>query len=131
MNTPEGNHWHAVRVKPNCERVAASSLSARGFEYCLPVYCQEKRWSDRYKLVERPLFPGYIFCRFELGQRTAVLTTPGVMHVVCFGGIPAPIEPAEIEAVRTVVTSGLAVEPCPYVENGQRVWPSPKPRVRL
>jgi transcription antitermination factor NusG len=43
------------------------------------------------------------------------------MHVVCFGGVPAPIEPAEIAAVRAVVTSGLAVEPWPYLENGQRV----------
>ena len=116
------NHWHAVRVKPNCERVAAISLSAKGIEHCLPVRRQEKRWSDRYKVVEKPLFPGYVFCRFDLGQRVAVLTTPGVVHVVCYGGSPAPIDPAEIEAVRTLETSGLDVEPWPYVESGQRVW---------
>ncbi len=121
MNAADGNHWYAVRVKPNCERVAASSLSSKGFEHCLPVHREEKRWSDRHKIIERPLFPGYVFCRFDFGRRVAVLSTPGVMHVVCFGGVPAPIEPAEIAAVRAVVTSGLAVEPWPYLENGQRV----------
>jgi len=122
MNTLDGSNWYAVRVKPNCERVAASSLSGKGFDHCLPVHSLEKRWSDRNKRIERPLFPGYVFCRFGAGQRGAVLTTPGVMHVVCFGGIPAPLDPADIEAVRAVATSGLAVEPWPYLENGQRVW---------
>jgi transcription antitermination factor NusG len=122
MDATDGNHWYAVRVKPNCERAAASSLNSKGFEHCLPVHRQMKRWSDRYKLVEKPLFPGYIFCRFEASRRVAVLSAPGVLHVVCFGGVPAPIEPAEIAAVQAVVTSGLTVEPWPYVENGQRVW---------
>jgi transcription antitermination factor NusG len=121
MDTLSGNHWHAVRVKPNCEWVAASSLSSKGLEHYLPVHRQEKRWSDRNKIVERPLFPGYVFCRFNLGWKVAVLSTPGVLHVVSFGGVPALIEPAEIDAIRAVVTSGLAVEPWPYVENGERV----------
>jgi transcription antitermination factor NusG len=121
INNDEG-HWYAVRVKPNCERVAATSLSSKGFEHCLPVRREEKRWSDRFKTVERPLFPGYVFCRFDFGRRVAVLSTPGVLYVVCFGGVPAAIEAAEIAAVRAIVTSGLAVEPWPYLENGQRVW---------
>lgn len=122
MSINDEGHWYAVRVKPNCERVAATSLSSKGFEHCLPVRREEKRWSDRYKTVERPLFPGYVFCRFDFGRRVAVLSTPGVLHVVCFGGVPAAIEAAEIAAVRAIVTSGLAVEPWPYLENGQRVW---------
>jgi len=121
MDRGEADQWYAVRVKPNCERTAATVLSAKGFEHCLPVYKDRRRWSDRYKTVELPLFPGYIFCRFDRGRRAAVVATPGVLHVVSFGGVPAPVDAAEVAALQAIGGSGLAAEPWPYVEAGQWV----------
>jgi transcription antitermination factor NusG len=87
----------------------------------LPTYKTKRRWSDRVVESDRPLFPGYVFCRFDHKARLPILTTPGVVAVIGFGNDPAPIEETEIEAVRTVLRSGLATEPCPFLREGQRV----------
>lgn len=53
--------WYAVRVKPRFERVVCQNLAAKGFVSFLPTYKERRRWSDRVRLVELPLFPGYVF----------------------------------------------------------------------
>ena len=121
MSTPEMDQWYAVRLKPNCEQTAAAVLSAKGIEYCLPVYKRRSRWSDRYKTILSPVFPGYVFSRFDRSRRSALLSTPGVLHVVSFGGVPVPVDPAEMAAVRAIAESGLSAEPWPYLEAGQAV----------
>jgi transcription antitermination factor NusG len=122
MEGRETDPWYAIRVKANCERTATVLLTAKGFQYSLPLFCkQRKRWSDRYKTVEMPLFPGYIFCRFDLSQRAMVLATRGVLHVVSCGGVPVPVDPIEIVAVQAIAESGFPAEPWPYLEAGQRV----------
>jgi transcription antitermination factor NusG len=87
----------------------------------LPVYRGRRRWSDRIVESDRPLFPGYIFCRFDAQKRFPIVSTPGVVSVVGFGNEPAPISDTEIEAVRSVLHSGLAAEPFPFLSEGQRI----------
>jgi transcription antitermination factor NusG len=70
---------------------------------------------------ERPLFPGYVFCRFDAKKKLPVLMTTGVVCIVSFGNEPACIPEQEIEAVRAVLHSGFLVEPHPYWQEGQRV----------
>ncbi len=113
--------WYAVRVKPKFEKVAAHSLASKGFSSFLPLYKERRRWSDRVKLVELPLFPGYVFCSLDLRQRLPVLQTPGVLHFVNFDGEPAPVERSEIEGLQTAAGSGAALAPWPYLREGQRV----------
>ena len=113
--------WYGVRTRSNHERIAANVLSGKGYKYYLPTYRTKRRWSDRVVESDRPLFPGYVFCRFDHKMRLPILTTPGVVAVIGFGNDPAPIEESEIEAVRTVLRSGLATEPCPFLREGQRV----------
>ena len=67
------------------------------------------------------MFPGYLFCRFDVHNRLPILVTPGVISVVGRGRIPVPIEDSEIEAIQKAVCTGFGVEPCPYVEVGQLV----------
>jgi transcription antitermination factor NusG len=62
-----------------------------------------------------------VFCRFDPQKRLPILTTPGVVAVVGFGSVPAPIPDPEIEAVERVLRSGIAAEPCPFLHEGQRV----------
>jgi transcription antitermination factor NusG len=113
--------WYAVRVKANRERVTAASFGAKGLDHCLPISVRRRRRLDRMESVERPLFPGYVFCQFQRSQRTAVLATPGVVHVVSSGGLPIPVDPEEMSAIRAVCQSGLDAEPCDYLEVGQSV----------
>ncbi|GIU75597.1 MAG: transcription termination factor NusG domain protein [Bryobacteraceae bacterium] len=113
--------WYAVRVKPRFERVVCQNLAAKDFVSFLPTYKERRRWSDRVRLVELPLFPGYVFCRLDIRQRLPVLQTPGVLHFVSFDGEPAPVDPGEIQSLQTAVCSGAPLAPWPYLREGQRV----------
>lgn len=98
------------------------ALEGKGFEAFLPAYTSRRRWSDRIKELELPLFAGYLFCRMSLEERRLpVLTTPGVRQIVGIGGTPTAVPEGEIDAVRAIVTSGLATRPWPFVEVGDRV----------
>jgi transcriptional antiterminator NusG len=113
--------WFAVRVRSNHERIAAAHLRERGYEEFSPAWKTERRWSDRTKEIDQFLFPGYVFCRLNPSDRLPVLTAPGVVDLVGFGKIPAPIPDPEIENVRQMVQSGLFVMPWPFLEVGHRV----------
>lgn len=101
--------------------MAVIALKGKDFEPYLPVYRLRRRWSDRIVETAQPLFPGYVFCRFDARQRLPIITTPGVVSIIGFGNEPAPIPDSEIEAIETILRSGLATEPCPFLREGQRI----------
>lgn len=113
--------WFALTVKPRHEKAVAQSLRHRGLEDFLPLYSVRHRWSDRVKAVELPLFPGYVFCRFDYEQRLPVLITPGVTSIVGCTKLPTPVSEDEIAAVRIILASGLAAQPWPVVRVGQSI----------
>jgi len=113
--------WFAVRVSSNHEKIAAQVLDQKYYETFSPLYKVRRRWSDRFKIIEAPLFPGYIFCRIDLEHRLPVLTTPGVVQIVGFGMRPAPVEESEIAALQTIVNSDLPLKPWPYLRQGQTI----------
>jgi len=117
----ESLHWFALRVKSRSEQVVATLARHKGFEQFLPLYSVRRRWSDRFKSVELPLFPGYIFCRLDPRYRLPLMTVPGVMSFVGIGRIPVPIDDAEIAAIQTAMKSGVLAEPYPFLEVGHRV----------
>jgi transcription antitermination factor NusG len=113
--------WFALRVKSRYEKIVATIARNKGFEEFVPLYQSRRRWSDRFKSVELPLFPGYVFCRLNPEFRLPLLTIPGVMSFVGIGKTPVPIEEAEIAAIQTAIGAGLSAEPYPFLEVGQRV----------
>jgi transcription antitermination factor NusG len=113
--------WFAVRTKARHESTAARYLAAHGIEQFLPFYKSRRQWSDRLKVVELPLFAGYLFVQIEAGHFIPVLEAPGVVEIVGFGGTPAPIPDTEIRAVRRLLISGLPASPHPYLKAGDRV----------
>jgi transcription antitermination factor NusG len=113
--------WFALTVKPRHEKAAAQHLRLRGLEEFLPLYKARRRWSDRTQSVDLPLFPGYVFCRFASGDWVRVVNTPGVHSVVGFGNRPAQVGEAEIGAIRTMVASGLPLQPWDYIQAGDPV----------
>lgn len=110
--------WFAILVKTGREKTANLLLENAGYECLLPVNRSTRRWSDRTKLVDVPLFPGYLFCRMNPHNRLTVLMTPGVIQIVGVGKTPIPVEEEEIEAIERVQTSGLSAMPWPYMQVG-------------
>jgi transcriptional antiterminator NusG len=113
--------WYGLRTLSNHEKVAATILEGKGYQQFLPVYRSRRRRSDRVVESQKPLFPGYVFCRFDPKNRLPIMTTSGVISVVSVGKEPAPITDREIEAVHAILNSGLAAEPCPFLRVGQSV----------
>lgn len=110
--------WFAILVRTGREKTANLLLENSGYECFLPVSKCTRRWSDRTKLIEVPMFPGYLFCRMNPHNRLTVLMTPGVMQIVGVGKTPIAVEEEEIEAIQRVQKSGLAAMPWPYMQIG-------------
>ncbi|MGA7624830.1 MAG: UpxY family transcription antiterminator [Candidatus Acidiferrales bacterium] len=113
--------WFALQVRARRELGISDQLRSLGYEWFLPLYSCKKRWSDRTKTVQLPLFPGYIFCRFDPLNRLPILKIPGVIQVVGFNRQPVPIDQDEIRAIQVLVASGLPHKPWPYLKVGDKV----------
>jgi transcriptional antiterminator NusG len=114
--------WYALRTRPKHEKMAASMLCGKGYESFLPVRTHAGQRTGRAKDISFPLFPGYLFCRFDVHARLPILTTPGVLYIVGSGRTPLPVPDVEVENVRRAVSSGMAPEACSYWEAGRRVY---------
>lgn len=123
MPAEENNHkWFAVQVRTRWEASTAVLLDGKGFDVFLPTYGTSKGWGGPNKKERTaPLFPGYVFCRFDACNRLPILITPGVIAVVGRGKVPLPVDDNEISAIQAIVASGFRPEPWPFLEVGQRV----------
>jgi len=111
MTIDRQHRWYAVQVKPRHEKSVTAAMRRRGLEEFLPLYTRQMRWSDRFKIVEFPLFPQYTFCRIKEAHFTLVRELPGVRTIVGVNGRATPVEDREIEAVRSLVASCLPLSP--------------------
>jgi transcription antitermination factor NusG len=116
-----GLPWFALQVRTRHEKAIAGFLQAKGYEQFVPHYELRKRWSDRVKVTEAPLFPGYLFCRFDPQYRLPILKTPGVIQIVGCNRIPVAIDEQEIQAIQTLIASGLPAQPWPFLAVGDRI----------
>jgi len=113
--------WYALHVRSRFEKHVRTQLEKKGYETLLPSYTSVRRWSDRVKSISLPLFPNYLFCRFDINERLPILVTPGVKCIVGAGKSPVAVDPAEIDAIRRVLDSGLPAQPWPFLAEGMRV----------
>jgi transcription antitermination factor NusG len=111
--------WFAVQVKSNREKYVATIIESEGYECLLPMNKHQRRWSDRIKEVEAPLFPGYLFSRFNPNNRLPILKAPGVIQIVGIGKVPVAVEEDEIAAIQMVEKNGIEAMPWPYLRIGQ------------
>lgn len=121
MLSPEIALWFVIQVMPQHECKVASQLRYKGQEEFLPMVSSRRQWSDRSKVIDRPLFPGYVFCRVRRSSFGLILDTPGVHRIVSFGGQAHPITEEEMSRLQLVLASGREVTPVPYLALGQRV----------
>lgn len=114
-------NWFAAYTGSHHEKSVACQFSVRNIECFLPLYSARHRWKNGCAVnLELPLFPNYIFVHIDARERVRVLEVPGVISLVGFGRVLAPLPDGEIEALR----SGIGrrhVEPHPYLVAGERV----------
>ena len=113
--------WYALQIRPRFEKLAARHLNDKGYEGYLPIYTARRRWSDRVKEVEVPLFPGYTFCKFDIQKKLPILVSPGVLSIVGTGKTPTALSDREIFSIQQLIASGLPCGPWPFVQVGQSV----------
>src|SRR5262245_23301409 len=113
--------WYAIRTRSRREKLVHDQIAGRGLEAFLPVVERRRRWADRWKQVAFPLFPGYCFARVSAADRLAVLKAKGVVEILGMNGEAVAVPDAEIEAVRTLVTTTLPFDPHPYLTVGMEV----------
>jgi transcription antitermination factor NusG len=117
-----GSNWHALHTRHQHEKTVAQVLTNKGFDTYLPLFTAERRWKDRTKHLELPLFPCYVFLRGGLNRKLNILTTPGVHGIVQgSGGTAGIIADSEILAIQRAVQNAPKIEPYPYLECGDRV----------
>src|SRR5438034_11708015 len=116
-----GLSWFAIQVKSTHEKRVTSLLQYQTYECFLPLYTSRRRWSDRIKRVELPLFPAYVFTRFTAVDRIPILNTPSVLSIVEIRATPTPTNEYETAAIQRVVASGFGLPLRPFLQIGQRV----------
>jgi transcription antitermination factor NusG len=96
----EKKTWYAVYTKSRWEKKVSGRLAEKGMEVYCPLNRIRKKWSDRMKWVEEPLFKSYVFVRMSEEQQEAVRSTNGVVNFVYWLGKPAVVKDKEIEIIR-------------------------------
>lgn len=115
------SHWYAIYTKPRWEKKVHALLGEKKIESYCPLNKVRKKWSDRIKTVEEPLFKSYIFARVNLEEQTKVRMTAGVMNFVYWQGKPAIIPAKEIDTIRKFLNEyeNVFTEPIELKENGK------------
>jgi len=117
---PELTPWYVAYARPRHEKHIVHQLKERGIPSLVPLYTSLRRWKDRRKRLELPLFPGYVFVQMALQRRLDLLRLPGVVDLVSFQGKPVPVRHCEIETLLGLNAATMA-HPCAYLQAGRRV----------
>jgi len=106
--------WYALYTRSRFEKQVHRLLQEQGFETYLPLMVTTRRWSDRLKKVEVPLFNSYVFVVHEINNPSSfikILETPGVVRFVSFEGKPVRIPDPQIDNLKKLGKQGYEIEP--------------------
>ena len=98
-------NWYAIYTFPRAEKKVHAELIKKSISAYLPLLRTLRRWSDRKKWVEEPLFRSYIFVNINQGRYFDVLNTPGVVRYITFEGKAVPVPEQQIEAIRLFLSN--------------------------
>nr|WP_294908225.1 UpxY family transcription antiterminator [uncultured Lacibacter sp.] len=118
----EMKNWYAVYTKPRWEKKVCGQLDKKGLTYYCPMTKVRRKWSDRYKVIEEPLFKSYVFVQVSEEEKPRIRLTDGVVNFLYWNGKPAVIKDSEIDVIRKFLNEYEEVVANPLsIENGQRV----------
>jgi len=115
------HYWYALYTRRHHEGIVVNILKAREIETYLPVLEERRRWTYRTKVLRVPLFPNYVFARFDKERRLDVVSAKGVIQIVGTPYGPSPIPDTQIEAVQIMIESKLKKDPYSFLVKGMRV----------
>lgn len=105
-----GENWYALQTRLRSEQIVSTQLNHVGVEAFLPMRPARRANSSMAIVKQGPLFPGYVFCRMNLGSGPKLYMINDVIRIVGIGKQPVPIDENEIESVRTLTASPYPVE---------------------
>jgi transcription antitermination factor NusG len=110
----EKRKWYTIYTKPRWEKKVYSLLTERDIEAYCPLNRVRKKWSDRMKWVEEPLFKSYVFVRMTEEDKGRVRMINGVVNFVYWLGKPAVVRDTEIETIRKFLDEYDEVQAVPF-----------------
>ena len=113
--------WYTLYTRSRHEKFVEQELSKKGIDAYTPKITIKKRWSDRIKEVEEPLFKSYCFAKFPLIYKKNVVSQQGVVNIVNFSNRYVPVSENVIESLKILVSGELKIDPYPYLNKGDRV----------
>jgi transcription antitermination factor NusG len=115
--------WYAIRTRSRHEKMVVRQLEGLQVEIFLPLLTQVHSWTDRRKVVELPLFPGYAFVRlvYTSEQRMRVIRTPGVVNFVGTSTEAIAIPDGQIDDIKILLTHKIPFKNHKFLQVGQRV----------
>ena len=114
--------WYAVYTKSRHEKSVAELLWQKDIESFLPLREALSRWKDRRKLVQFPLFPGYLFVHVRMpDRRLDIVKVPSVVRIVGSNSGPEPVPDVQIQSLKHFVFAEMPVDPYPYLAEGDHV----------
>jgi transcription antitermination factor NusG len=121
LNEDSIPRWYAAYTRANHEKSASKQLDKRSVESFVPTFESVRKWKDRSKRLELPLFPGYVFVRVAIENRLNVLVVPGIVRLVGFDKRPVALANEEIETLRMIVKRRIPAAPHPFLTTGCKV----------
>ena len=93
-------NWYVLYTSPRAEKKVKARLDEIGVENYLPLHRSPSVWSDRVKMIDKPLFNSYVFIQCKEYELRSLLQVYGVVRIVYHMGKPAIIRQKEIDAIR-------------------------------
>jgi len=119
LPAPGEARWFVCHAKPRCEKKLVALLAAESFPHYLPLVESVKRYGRQTKRFTKPLFPGYVFAQIVLEKKSRVYQQDLLARTIPVGDEALFLR--QMEAVRTLVASGVELTPRPLLERGTRV----------
>ena len=92
--------WYVLYTKPRNEKKVAERLSGEGYNVYCPLQRVRRQWSDRMKIIEEPLFKGFLFIQVEDHKRDEVFSFPGTVRYLFWLRRPAVVRDSEIKTIQ-------------------------------
>jgi len=107
LKLSKSHHWFVFNSISRQEKVVHADLSEDGYESYLPLHKVRRKWSDRYKWVEEPLFRSYVFVRVSSREYFKILQHRAVLKYVGFGGKPSVVRDYQMDALRRALGENI------------------------
>jgi transcription termination/antitermination protein NusG len=111
--------WYVLKIRTGSELAAVKALRQRGYEPYCPMQKERRYYTDRMKVVDAPVFAGYVFCQFDSQKKLPVISCPGVDYIVGVASGPTPVPEVELLNVRRMIEAGACA--IKGMEQGERV----------